>query len=481
MKKTIILTLLVFQVLITPRVIAQTVIQSDFVSDIIPSYMASGSSTRLAVVIRATVQNLNPNSLYRYFNQGAIFSDIGSTNPGAGNPLLINIDSVNYHYTTSPSLTTAGNYGVFRTNSSGQYTGWFGFVNTGNARFTAGNHIIPTIVIGDSTGVLVSRRALDDSILVLAFGNTIAPTQGTGIFGRSSGIPKNIVCLYDNLNGTGKPVSITYLENDGTTISSSVTFYTDSVNGVDGRWGTIIPNQNSNGIRRVEERFLANGEIKAFGTSATGLWPSGANTVDPTGGTTPIILDYIDAPLPVELISFSATLVDNEVLIRWSTATESNNSGFEVQRKHQNDFQSIGFVRGNGTSVDVRHYQFTDHNLIQGNLTYRLEQIDFDGTEKYSNEIAVYIKALETFNLQQNFPNPFNPSTLINYQIPSNSFVKIKVYDPLGKEICTLVNEQKDAGSYSVNFSAQELSSGVYFYTLQAGDFVSIKKMILIK
>jgi len=319
------------------------------------------------------------------------------------------------------------------------------------------------------------------SILVLAFGNTITATQGSGIWGRSFGIPRNIVCLYDNLNGTGKPVSITYLENDGTTISSSVTFYTDSVNGVDGRWGTIIPNQNSNGIRRVEERFLANGEIKAFGTSATGLWPSGANTVDPTGGTTPIILDYIDAPLPVELISFSATLVDNEVLIRWSTATESNNSGFEVQRKHQNDFQSIGFVRGNGTSVDVRHYQFTDHNLIQGNLTYRLEQIDFDGTEKYSNEIAVYIKALETFNLQQNFPNPFNPSTLINYQIPSNSFVKIKVYDPLGKEICTLVNEQKDAGSYSVNFSAQELSSGVYFYTLQAGDFVSIKKMILIK
>ena len=192
-------------------------------------------------------------------------------------------------------------------------------------------------------------------------------------------------------------------------------------------------------------------------------------------------LDFDDSSIPVELISFYATLNNNEVLIQWSTATEINNSGFEVQRRAWNDFERIGFVRGNGTSTVVNHYQFRDSDLITGKLTYRLKQIDFSGAENYSNEIIVDIKVPDKFELQQNFPNPFNPSTLIQYQVPENIFFRLKVYDSLGKEISTIVNEQKNPGNYSFDFNGKELSSGVYFYVLEAGDFISMKKMILIK
>lgn len=192
-------------------------------------------------------------------------------------------------------------------------------------------------------------------------------------------------------------------------------------------------------------------------------------------------LDFDDSSIPVELISFYATLSNNEVFIQWSTATEINNSGFEIQRRAENDFERIGFVRGNGTSTLVNHYQFRDSDLITGNLIYRLKQIDFSGAENFSNEIIVDIKVPDKFELQQNFPNPFNPSTLIQYQVPENTFVRLKVYDSLGKEISTLVNEQKNPGNYSFDFNGKELSSGVYFYVLEAGDFISMKKMILIK
>ena len=459
----------------------QNLVQADFNSDIIPSVMGSGSSTRLAVVFRATVQNLTPNTLYRYFNQGAIFTDLGGTNPGAGNPLLINPDSSNFIYTTGPSLSSDGNYSVFRTNSSGNFTGWFALANTGNARFTSGNYIIPTVVVGDSTGLLLYRRALNDSILVLSFGTSNITTNGTGIWGRSFGSDRNFVLLYDNINGTGRPVSLTYLENDGTTIANSVQFYADSVNTFNGRWGTIVPNLNSNGIRRIEERSLSTGSILAFNTSSNGIWTSGANTVNPTGGTTPIIIDSSDAPLPVELISFTAEVNNNCVKLNWTTETETNNLGFTIERKSNGDWREIGFVKGNGFSTSLKSYSFTDKNIKNGEYSYRLKQNDFDGTFEYSNLVNVVVMSLTNFELSQNYPNPFNPNTVISYQLPVSGNVTLKVYDVLGNEIVTLVNEEKPAGSYGVEFDGSNLSSGVYFYQLRATDYLQTKKMILLR
>ncbi|MEO8231791.1 MAG: LamG-like jellyroll fold domain-containing protein [Ignavibacteriota bacterium] len=187
--------------------------------------------------------------------------------------------------------------------------------------------------------------------------------------------------------------------------------------------------------------------------------------------------------IPVELTSFTALNNDNEVELRWTTATETNNSGFSIERKNKNEknWNAISFIDGRGTTTEVTNYSYTDKNLSAGSYNYRLKQIDFDGSYKYSNTVEVEVNTPKKFALKQNYPNPFNPSTTISFEIPKQSNVLIKVYDVLGNEITTLVNEEKPAGSYQVIFDASALSNGVYFYRLQAGSFVETKKMILMK
>ncbi|MBK7500951.1 MAG: T9SS type A sorting domain-containing protein [Ignavibacteriales bacterium] len=141
----------------------------------------------------------------------------------------------------------------------------------------------------------------------------------------------------------------------------------------------------------------------------------------------------------------------------------------------------MGFVNGNGTSTETHTYSFTDQNPVPGKSYYKLKQIDFDGSFEYSNIVEVDLTLPIEFSLEQNYPNPFNPATSIQYTISSKQNVQLLVYNVLGKEIATLVNEEKPAGNYEVNFDASKLSSGVYFYQLQAGSFVETKKMILLR
>ena len=460
---------------------AQNLTQSDFLSNLLPKYMGSGGTSRLPLVFRGTIQNLTPNTKYRFYVQGCKYSDIGTSNSGAGNPLLINPDSANYVYTSSPSLTAVGGYTTFQTGSTGAYTGWFAFVNTGNARFTRGNYIIPTITIGDSAGALLFRKALNDSIKVLSFNTVSADTCGTGVWGKSNGDSRNIVALYDNVSGSGKPAAITYLENEGVSVGSSVQFYVDSVNNINGRWGTIIPNVNAEGIRRIEELSLVNGSIIAFNTCTAGIWPSGANTVNPAGGLSAIKIDSTDALLPVELTSFSASVNNNSVVLEWQTATENNNKGFEVQRKENGEFVSIAFIEGSGNSSAVKNYSYIDKSAKSSKYSYRLKQIDLNGSFTYSNIININLAGPDKFNLMQNYPNPFNPSTTINYSLISASLVQLRVYDINGREAAVLVNEVKQPGVYSIKFNASSFASGVYFYKITAGANTLTKKMILIK
>ncbi|MBV6420612.1 MAG: hypothetical protein DAHOPDDO_01869 [Ignavibacteriaceae bacterium] len=196
--------------------------------------------------------------------------------------------------------------------------------------------------------------------------------------------------------------------------------------------------------------------------------------------------------IPVEMLSFTSEVTGNDVKLFWSTATETNNSGFEIQKQVANrqsavsKWESIGFVPGFGTTTEVQHYSFVDEKLQSGNYQYRLKQVDFDGSFTYSDIIEVEVLSPNVFSLEQNYPNPYNPSTTIRYEIPEQSFVTIKVYDVLGNEIATLVNEEKPAGSYEVEFNiysdeGQNLVSGVYFYKLQVGNFIQTKKMVLTK
>ncbi|MDY0082504.1 MAG: choice-of-anchor J domain-containing protein [Ignavibacteriaceae bacterium] len=190
--------------------------------------------------------------------------------------------------------------------------------------------------------------------------------------------------------------------------------------------------------------------------------------------------------VPVELTSFTATADNNNVTLNWTTATELNNSGFQVERNNGGDYQVVGFVAGHGTSTNVHNYSFMDQNLEAGTYTYRLKQIDLDGTFEYSNAVEVEVSGLREYTLGQNYPNPFNPSTTINFSLATDSKVSLKIFNVLGQEVAALINGQMSAGSQKVSFDASSLNSGVYFYRLDADGidgqkFSSTKKMILTK
>ena len=192
-------------------------------------------------------------------------------------------------------------------------------------------------------------------------------------------------------------------------------------------------------------------------------------------------------PLPVELVSFTLEVTNIKVILNWETETETNNSGFEILRSTKaNDWNKIGFVPGHGTTTEPQFYSYVDESLKPGKYQYRLKQINFDGSFEYSKIIEVIIKAPTKFSLSQNYPNPFNPETKIKFEIPGqarndNSLVTLKVYDILGKEVATLINEEKVTGDYEVEFNGSNFPSGIYFYKLKAGNFVETKKMILLK
>jgi hypothetical protein len=198
--------------------------------------------------------------------------------------------------------------------------------------------------------------------------------------------------------------------------------------------------------------------------------------------------------IPVELISFYASVYENNVELSWTTAAETNNNGFEIQRSqdHKNDksleWEIVGFIPGFGTTTEPKSYSFTDEDVLSGKYKYRLKQMDFDGSFVFSDIIDVSVNAVTGYLLEQNYPNPFNPTTEIKFTIPSvtlseveECLVTLRVYDVLGNEVATLVDEEKPAGYYSVSFNAIGLSSGVYFYQLSAGDFFETKKMVLLR
>jgi hypothetical protein len=186
--------------------------------------------------------------------------------------------------------------------------------------------------------------------------------------------------------------------------------------------------------------------------------------------------------VPVELLSFTATSNGKEVILSWSTATELNNQLFEVQRSFEgSEFATIGFVYGKGTTTERQDYIYKDKISTDGKHFYRLKQIDYMGNYESSDIIEMEIRVFNSYLLEQNFPNPFNPTTTIGYGIKDKSNVKISILNSIGEEIASLVNEEKESGYHTVEFDAANLPSGVYFYQLKAGSFIETKKMILLK
>jgi hypothetical protein len=187
--------------------------------------------------------------------------------------------------------------------------------------------------------------------------------------------------------------------------------------------------------------------------------------------------------LPVELASFSASAKQNAVELGWNTATEVNNYGFEIERRETNSqFTKVGFVAGSGSSTSPREYSYEDKNLPFGRYSYRIKQINHDGTFKYTSETDVIINDIPaSFSLGQNYPNPFNPSTMISYDVPRAALVHLAVYDLLGRKVAELVNEQKSPGHFQVEWNATAMSSGNYYVRMESQGFVATRKLALLK
>jgi hypothetical protein len=189
--------------------------------------------------------------------------------------------------------------------------------------------------------------------------------------------------------------------------------------------------------------------------------------------------------IPVELTSFTASITGKQVTLKWVTASETNNQGFEIQRKTVNDdWSTIAFKEGNGTTSEQTDYSYTDNisNLPAYKISYRLKQIDFNGSYSFSNTVEIAAGIPNQFILEQNYPNPFNPSTTIKFAFDKNTKAQLKVFDVLGNVVANPFNETVEAGKiYEINFDASNLSSGVYYYQLSGDNKTEIKKMMLLK
>lgn len=235
--------------------------------------------------------------------------------------------------------------------------------------------------------------------------------------------------------------------------------------------------EDSLGITGFETWYFAFGQAISADGNVIGIsaYPPGSQFAH-------ALVLTLDVTVPVELSSFSANVVNNNVVLNWTTITEKNNSGFEIQRKSEiKDWESLGFVAGRGTTTEPSNYSFNDELTSAGSYSYRLKQIDFNGTFEYSNIVEVDVSPVIEYQLAQNYPNPFNPSTLISFSIAEKSNVVLSVFNILGEQMATLINETKGAGNYQIEFNASNFPSGMYVYRLEAGNFIATKKMMLLK
>lgn len=304
---------------------------------------------------------------------------------------------------------------------------------------------------------------------------------------RGMDIPRNLV--YQYLQGTQDPNYYGIVALSGLTGGTSTDVFPGTTTTIRNEIYLLINNiyDSTSSTRLGDYRsFIGSGPYNFTPGSTLNVAFAiavGTNLADLQVSADAAAFKYNNYILPVELTSFTASVnLNGDVELHWTTSTEINNHGFEVERKTENsDFTSVGFVKGNGTTTEQKVYSFTDKKLEPGRYYYRLKQIDYNGQFEYSQVVEVYIMRITEFSLEQNYPNPFNPSTKISWQSPVASHQTLKIYDLLGNEIATLVDEYREAGRYNVEFDASNLASGLYIYKLTAGSFTSSKKMTVIK
>jgi hypothetical protein len=360
------------------------------------------------------------------------------------------------------------------------------------------NLVIDTVIVYPSnaqywTGNTSGSTKVDGEI------NTVYPNNGWAVFDISS-IPGNTTAIdsiqfYGYVNATNWPYwSATPMGTvDPLTASASAIY--NQINNNTGQGTAYVYSNESSSFSTGWHNytFEASAESDLLAAIPTGKFAVGF--IDRDGVATyyinfdghtqahpPYLWIVYEYSVPVELTSFAASVNKTEVTLNWRTATETNNQGFDIERMSANgQFEKIGFVAGFGTTTEPKSYTFVDSKLEPGNYVYRLKQVDFDGTYEYSSEVNAEVTLPLEYSLEQNYPNPFNPSTTIKYSVAEDGFVKLSVYNMLGEEVANLVNTQQKAGRYEISFNAANLASGVYVYRLEAPNFTSSKKLMLMK
>jgi hypothetical protein len=346
------------------------------------------------------------------------------------------------------------------------------------------HHIYPTLAFNSGTNELycfwLEETSLQDQFAVYGQKFDAAGTRQWGATGMSFTTMTSNTMFGPYALPTDTSVYVIYLQGNASGLNDAVKAFMVNSSG-NFSWNPNIvtmsnaTNQKLHSVTTIWTDHIAKIAWEDTRSGSAGIY---AQNINPNGALGNLVV-------PVELTSFTGVLNGSNVELSWQTASELNNRGFEVQRSEVNSqrsgWENIGFIQGNGTSTNAHSYTYSDNNLNAGTYNYRLKQIDNNGSYKYINLEESFNVQPDNYNLSQNYPNPFNPTTVIKYSIPKNNLVTIKVYNVLGSEVATLVNEEKPAGTYEVNFSAQQFSSGVYYYTISAGNFNATKKMILMK
>ncbi|MDT3695740.1 MAG: T9SS type A sorting domain-containing protein [Ignavibacterium sp.] len=319
----------------------------------------------------------------------------------------------------------------------------------------------------------------------LSTGIRLAPNYPTVRLVMPAGSNDHIQTFFGDV--VSSPVVIT-----GAGIDSNQTAYKLEFFSIDPITGTNLSSY-ANGYIAGQIAFISNTLDVSFDSARTlaRIYGSENGELDFRNGFGKIpVSKIINEALPVELISFTGKIIGSNVVLNWNTATEINNYGFEVERQTNNTgWNNIGFVFGNGTSNSPKYYTFTDNPpKVNGDIKYRLKQIDNDGQTAYSN-ILTFNFSITSFELYQNYPNPFNPGTTISWHSPIEGNVKIKIFDLLGNFICEILDDYKSAGINQIEFnifsSDKNISSGIYIYQIEISNgitsFLQSKKMTLLK
>ena len=412
-----------------------------------------------------------------------------------------NTFSGTYEFTGSNQSIPAGTYSNLKINGSGASLSGDAAV-TGAVTLTSGTLALGGNTLTINSGSSISAGSAASYIKTNSTGGLKFASMTSGIdvnfpIGNSSFNPVII-------NYTGTTRDWTASVKDAITSGSIGSNPTAKVN----REWNIIPSSLSGISANMTLQWNTSDEDTGFNEGSplniahfdagTGNWSSYSSTATAQGtaGVTSHITSVNgltqfspfavanDGPLPVELASFNSQIAGRDVKLNWTTNSEINNSGFEIERKADQEtvWNKINFVNGEGASNVSHNYSFTDKNLPTGKYNYRLKQIDFNGLFKYydlSNEVIIGVP--QQFNLLQNFPNPFNPTTKINFDLPVASKISLEVFDISGKLVSILADGFTNAGYHSIELNASGLSSGIYFYRLTAGEFISTKRMMLIK